>query len=59
MKENSINEVMLDLNNLIKTVGIAEKPLNTTKEKSKYFISFSSKYEIFEDIDGEVKYEKL
>ncbi|MBR3152667.1 MAG: hypothetical protein IKF52_03580 [Clostridia bacterium] len=57
MKENSINEVMVDLNNMIKTVGIAEKPLNTTKEKSKYFISFSSKYEIFEDVDGEVKYE--
>lgn len=57
MKENSINEVMLDLNNLIKEVGIAEKPQNTTKEKTKYYISFSSKYEVFEDVDKEIKYE--
>lgn len=54
MKESSINEVLLDLTDLMDTV---EKPQETTKEKSKYYISFSNEYEVFEDLKNEVTYE--
>ena len=54
MKDSSINEVLLDLTDLIDTV---EKPQEPTKEKSKYYISFSNDYEVFEDLKNDITYE--
>ena len=54
MKESRIDEVILDINNLVETT---RSPQNTLKEKSKYYISFSSEYEVFEDTNQEIIYE--
>lgn len=56
MKESSINEVLVDLNSLMESAGKSYTK-DVTKEKSKYYISFSSEYEIFEDLNAEVTYE--
>ena len=54
VKESSINEVLVDLTDLM---GVVEKPQEATKEKSKYYISFSNDYEVFEDLKNEITYE--
>ena len=54
MKNSSLNEALIDLN---KMIGQAKESQMTTKDKAKYYISFSNDYEIFEDVEEEVTYE--
>ena len=54
MKNSSLNEVLVDLSNLIETV---DNPQMATKEKSKYTMSFSNDFEVFEDVDAGIIYE--
>ena len=53
MKNSSLNEVLVDLSNLIETV---DNPQIATKEKSKYTMSFSNDFEVFEDVDAGIIY---
>ncbi len=54
MKDNNINDVLVDLKTL---QGTSNTQDIIKKEKSKYFVSFSSEYEIFEDVIGKKTYE--
>ena len=56
MKESSINEILVDLKTLGNITEKAEKK-EKSEEKSKYFVSFSSEYEIFEDVLSGTTYE--